>query len=97
MESLALMKLSRPKASSAMSGGILLNHESWIWLACASSASRLRPSTGRMSIVVVMRPSASAICRMISGSAGRRSGTSRPASRSACHTFCQSLPRIAVK
>jgi len=61
------MKLSRPKAASAMSGGILLNHESCIWLAWASRASRLRLSTGRMSTVVVMRCSVSAICRITSG------------------------------
>ena len=30
--SLARTKLSLPKAASAMSAGILLNHDSWIWL-----------------------------------------------------------------
>ena len=58
MVSLTRMKLSRPKAASAMSCGILLNHDSPpIWLPCANRASRLRGRTDLMSTVVVMRSS----------------------------------------
>ena len=80
-----------------MSAGILLNHDSAIWLECANNASRLRASTGLMSIVVVMRASASAIWARISGVTLRGPGTSSPSSRSAAHIFCQALRRIAVR
>ena len=80
-----------------MSGGILLNHDSEIWLPCANKASRLRPSTGRMSTVVVMRCSDASACRCRSESMSSKSGTSAPSSRSASHIFRQSLPRIALR
>ncbi len=67
----ARMKLSSPNTRSPSSGGILLNHDSLIWLACAISAACLRASTGRMSMVVVMRCSARPLCRFSGVCAGR--------------------------
>jgi hypothetical protein len=90
------MKLSQPNTRSATSAGICENHDSLIWLPCANSAARLRSRTGRMSMFVLIRRSDSSILRSSSGLRLSASGISTPSSRSASHSCCHSLRRIAI-